>query len=130
MNWTFTGRHWTFTLLCGPIIFAVINGFDTNWSSNNYFDFFQLYPFMIFIGFLFSLPTYVFYILLLTHFKHKKIKMLNEKIALIIIVMIGVFITTALINGTVWLDLAISYSISSIITGLFFTQYFKDETES
>ncbi|WP_291150483.1 hypothetical protein [Flavobacterium sp. UBA7680] len=130
MNWTFTGRHWTFTLLCGPFIFALINGFNTNWSPNNYLDFFQLYPFTIFIGLLFSLPTYSFYIVLFTFFKNKKIKTINEKAALIIIVIIGIFITTSLINGTVWLDLAISYSISSIITGLFFTQYFKDHEES
>lgn len=130
MNWTFTGRHWAFTLLFGPFIFALINGFNTNWSSNNYFDFFQLYPLTILIGLLFSLPTYVFYIVLFTFFKNQKIKTINEKAALIIIVIIGIFITTALINGTVWLDLAISYSISSIITGLFFTQYFKDQEES
>jgi hypothetical protein len=35
---------------------------------------------------------------------------------LIIIVVSGIFITTALINGTLWYDIAISYSISSITT--------------
>ncbi|WP_207759863.1 hypothetical protein [Flavobacterium hibernum] len=47
-----------------------------------------------------------------------------------IIVVIGIFITTGLINGTVWFVLAISYSISSITAGIFLMRYFKNETES
>lgn len=121
-------RHWIFTLLCGPIIFAIINGFTSNWSANNFYGFFQLYPFAIILGLLFSLPTYIFYMLIFLLFKN--IKMIYERIILVTIVIIGVFITTALINGIVWFDLAISYSISSIIAGIFFTMYFKNETES
>jgi hypothetical protein len=117
-------RHWLFTLLCGPIIFAIINGFNYNWSSKNLFDFFQLYPFTILVGLILSMPTYIFYILISFIFKNKNIKMIYERIVLVIIVIIGVFITTALINGIIWFDLAISYSISSIISGIFFYNVF------
>jgi hypothetical protein len=124
MNKIFMLRHWLFTLLCGPIIFAIINGFNYNWSSKNLFDFFQLYPFTILVGLILSMPTYIFYILISFIFKNKNIKMIYERIVLVIIVIIGVFITTALINGIIWFDLAISYSISSIISGIFFYNVF------
>jgi biotin transporter BioY len=82
---------------------------------------------MVIIGLLFSLPTYLFYIFITTVLKNKNIKIAYEKTILIIFVISGVFITTALINGTVWFDLAISYSLSTIIATLFFTMYFKND---
>ena len=127
MNSIFLLRHWIFTLLLGPIIFSIINGYSANWSSRNFSDFFQLYPLMVIMGLLFSLPTYLFYIFITTVLKNKNIKIAYEKTILIIFVISGVFITTALINGTVWLDLAISYSLSTIIATLFFTVYFKND---
>ncbi|KIO54094.1 hypothetical protein IW18_03610 [Flavobacterium hibernum] len=130
MNLIFIIRHWAFTLLLGPFIFAIINGLNTNWSSKNLFDFFQIYPLMIFMGLLFSLPTYICISILFTVFKNKKIQPCCAKTILMIIVVIGIFITTGLINGTVWFVLAISYSISSITAGIFLMRYFKNETES
>lgn len=127
MNSIFLLRHWIFTLLLGTIIFSIINGYSANWSSRNFSDFFQLYPFMVIIGLLFSLPTYLLYIFITTVLKNKNIKIVHEKTILIIFVISGVFITTALINGTVWFDLAISYSLSSIIATFFFTMYFKND---
>lgn len=130
MSRIFIARHWIFTLICGPIIFAIINGLNANWSSRNFFDFLQLYPLMMLMGLLFSMPTYILYSIMFVVFKNKEIQIIYAKIILIIIVIIGVFITTALINGTVWFDLALSYSISSIFVGLYFMLYFKNETES
>lgn len=120
-------RHWIFTLLCGPIMFAIINGFTSNWTTNNLYGFLQVYPFMILIGLLFSVPTYVFYSILFAVFKNKKIQPIYAKMTLIVIVTIGVFITTALINGTVWFDFALSYSISSIIVGLSLSSKYEEE---
>lgn len=130
MNLIFIARHWAFTLLLGPFFFAIINGLNTTWSLKNLFDFFQLYPFMILMGLLFSLPTYICISILFTFFKHKKLQSIYAKTILMIIVVIGIFITTGLINGTVWFDLALSYSIAAIATGIFFIQYYKNETES
>ena len=127
MNSIFLLRHWIFTLLLGTIIFSIINGYSANWSSRNFSDFFQLYPFMVIIGLLLSLPTYLLYIFITTVLKNKNIKIVHEKTILIIFVISGVFITTALINGTVWFDLAISYSLSTIIATFFFTMYFKND---
>jgi hypothetical protein len=129
MNQIFVLRHWTFTLLSGPLIFAIINGFTSNWNGNNLYGFFQVYPFMVFLGLLSSLPTYIFYFFILFIFKNKNVKMIYKRLILVTIVIIGVFITTALINGIVWLDIAISYSIASIIVGIFFTVYFKNDEE-
>ncbi|SHM22596.1 hypothetical protein [Flavobacterium chilense] len=127
MNAIFLLRHWIFTLLLGTIIFSIINGYSANWSSRNFSDFFQLYPFMVIIGLLLSLPTYLLYIFITTVLKNKNIKIVHEKTILIIFVISGVFITTALINGTVWFDLAISYSLSTIIATFFFTMHFKND---
>ncbi|MFH7004420.1 hypothetical protein [Flavobacterium bizetiae] len=82
---------------------------------------------MAIIGLVFSLPTYFLYIFITTVLKNKNIKIVHEKTILIIFVMSGVFITTAFINGTVWFDLAISYSLSTIIATFFFTMYFKND---
>jgi len=82
---------------------------------------------MILIGLLFSVPTYVFYSILFAVFKNKKIQPIYAKMTLIVIVTIGVFITTALINGTVWFDFALSYSISSIIVGLSLSSKYEEE---
>lgn len=90
MNKIFMLRHCFFTLLCGPIIFAIINGYNYNWSSKNLSDFFQLYPFTILLGLILSLPTYIFYILISFLFKNKNIKMTYERIILVTIVIIGV----------------------------------------
>jgi hypothetical protein len=84
---------------------------------------------MVFLGLLSSLPTYIFYFFILFIFKNKNVKMIYKRLILVTIVIIGVFITTALINGIVWLDIAISYSIASIIVGIFFTVYFKNDEE-
>ena len=83
MNKIFIVKHWVFTLLCGPIIFLIVNGFNANWSSNNIFDFFQLYPFMILIGLLFSLPTYIFCSIIFVSFKTKNIKMIYKQTILL-----------------------------------------------
>lgn len=80
------------------------------------------------MGLAFSLPTYIFYSFVFNAIKNKSIKIMYEKMILMIIVVTGIFITTALINGTWWFDITISYSIASIITGLFFNMKFEDNT--
>lgn len=130
MNRDFILGHWILTLLCGPLIFAIIGLCSVEWNSDNLMNYMQLYPIMLFMGFAFSLPTYLIYSFVFRITKNKDIKMIYEKMILIIIVVCGIFITTAIIKGTLWFDIAISYSISSIIIGLFFKLNFKCDKES
>ncbi|PXY43964.1 hypothetical protein DMB68_16100 [Flavobacterium hydrophilum] len=118
MNWTFIGGHWILTLLCGPIIFILKNAVS-NLSDHNIFGFIELYPIMLIMGFAFSIPTYLLFSLIFVVLKNQNIRTIYTKIFFILIVVIGIWITTALISGTLWSDIAISYSITAVITGIF-----------
>lgn len=128
MNWIYIGGHWILTLLLGPIIFIIKNALS-NLSHHNIFGFLELYPVMLIMGFAFSIPTYILFSLIFVLIQDKNIKTIYVKIFFIMTVVIGIWITTALISGTLWFDIAISYSISTIIIGLFFKPDFKLSTQ-
>lgn len=128
MNWTFIGGHWILTLLFGPIIFILKNAVS-NLSHHNIFGFIELYPVMLIMGFAFSIPTYLLFSLIFVLIEDKNIKTIYTKIYFILLVLIGIWTTTVLISGTLWFDIAISYSISAVIIGLFFKSDFKLPTQ-
>lgn len=128
MKWEFVIWHWVLTLLCGPIFFSIVKSLNDS-NGGSFFSLLEIYPIMLFMGLAFSLPTYIFYSFVFNAIKNKSIKMIYRKMILIITVVTGIFITAALINGTWWFDIAISYSIASIITWLFFNMKFEDNTD-
>lgn len=125
MKWEFVICHWVLTLLCGPIFFSIVKPLNDS-NGVSFFSLLEIYLIMLFMGLIFSLPTYIFYSFVFDVIKNKSIKIIYGKIILIIIVVTGIFITTALIDGTWWFDIAISYSIACIITGLFLNLKFED----
>jgi hypothetical protein len=127
MKWEFVICHWVLTLLCGPIFFSIVKPLNDS-NGVSFFSLLEIYPMMLLMGLIFSLPTYIFYSFVFDLIKNKSIKIIYGKIILIIIVVTGIFITTALIDGTWWFDIAISYSIACIITWLFLNLKFEDNT--
>lgn len=111
--------HWIITLLSGPIILILINQLF-NSSFGSILGFFQIYPLMIIMGFMFSIPTYLLLIFIFMFIEEKSIKNSYIKIFFTLTVVIGIWITTAIIGGTISDNIAISYTIAAIIIGFFF----------
>ena len=126
MNRNYILGHWILTLLSGPFILILINQLS-NSSFGNVLGFFQIYPLMVIIGFMFSIPTYLLLIFIFICIEEKSIKNIYTKIFFILTVVIGIWATTAIIGGTISDNIAISYTIGAIIIGFFFKSKLKYE---
>lgn len=128
-DWIFLFKHWIFTLLLGPVISQLIM-YIIVLHPNKIVGLLEVFPLAFIFSLLFSIPTYIIYASAYNYFSKKDLPILLSKFILISIVVSSIFITSYLIKGYMWLDIAISYSISSIISGLFFKLNFKDEEEN
>ncbi len=126
MNWNYLFKHWFGTLALGPIIAQVVAYYSLD-KSHAFFGFFEYYPLYLFFGLFFSTPTYVLYGFLYHFLAMKNFPYRYAKPILISISVLGVFTTFWLIGGSMSFNGAISYSISSILTGLFFKLNFKKD---
>lgn len=124
MNYTYIIRHWILTLLSGPIIFILISQLS-NPSYRNVLSFFEIYPIMIIMGFMFSTPTYLLLIFIFMFIEEKSIKNLYKKIFFILTVIIGIWTTTTILGGTLSDNIAISYTIGACIFGLILKSNFN-----
>lgn len=116
MNRAFIFGHWILTLLCGPIILT-LKSYLPNSDTKNVLGFLEVYPIMVIIGLIFSIPTYVLFFFVFELIKDKNIKTIYIKSFFIFIVVIGIWVTTNIISGTLWSDIAISYSLTAIALG-------------
>lgn len=123
MNWSYLFKHWFGTLLIGPIIVDVIIYFNYTKIGG----LLEVYPIALIFSLIFSAPTYIIYGIIYYFLCQKNVKGLYSKIILIVIAVSGVHITTIIIKGNMMEDVAISYSISSIIIGLLFKLNFKND---
>jgi hypothetical protein len=124
MNYTYIIRHWILTLLSGPIIFILISQLS-NPSYRNVLSFFEIYPIMIIMGFMFSTPTYLLLIFIFMFIEEKSIKNLYKKIFFMLTVIIGIWTTTTILGGTLSDNIAISYTIGTCIFGLILKSNFN-----
>lgn len=125
----FLFKHWIFTLLLGPIISQLLM-YSTVLHANKIVGLLEVFPIAFIFSLVFSIPTYIVYAFIYYYLFKKNLPILFTKCILILIAVSGIFITAALMKGYMWFDIAISYSISSIITGLFFRLNFKNEEET
>lgn len=117
MNRAFIFGHWILTLLCGPIILT-LKSYLPNSNTKNVLGFLEVYPIMVIVGLIFSTPTYILFFFVFELIKEKNIKTIYIKLFFIFIVVIGIWITTNMISGTLWSDIPISYSLTAIALGL------------
>ena len=129
INFGYLFKHWIFTLIIGPIISQIIAFLPVFYPSQAV-GLLEMFPIVFIASFIFSIPTYIVYALVYYYFSTKDLSILYSKTILNVIPVIGFFITTAFIVGLLWNFIAVSYSISSIITGLIFNLDFKHEEES
>ena len=128
-NWIFLFKHWIFTLLLGPII-SLLLMYITELHPNKIVSLAEVFPIAFLFSLFFSIPTYIIYAIVYYYFSNKELPILFTKSILIFIAVSGIFITSSLMKGFMWFDIALSYSISSILTGLFFKLNFKSEEEN
>ena len=124
MNWSFLFKHWFGTLLIGPIVTDIIAYLIID-NSNKIGGLTEVYPIALLFGLIFSTPTYILYSLLYYLFAQKNINLNFAKIILIVFAVLGVIVTGQIIKGNMIENSIIAYSISSIMTGLFFKLNFK-----
>lgn len=131
MDWNYLLRLWLLTLICGPIVFF-IEGFlfASNASASSIFSFFEFYHLMLLMSAIFSLPTFMFSICFFVFLENHNLKSNYIKVILTSTFVIGIFTTLKIINGSIAMDIAISYSIAAIIIGLSFQLKQSNDHES
>lgn len=125
INWIYLFKHWGFTLLLGPIV-SEISMYITISQPNKIVGLLEVYPIAIIFSLLFSSPTYILYAFLYYYLARTSINLNFAKVILISFAVIGVISTTLIIKGSIMKDIAISYSVASIITGIFLKLKFTE----
>jgi len=129
IDWSYLFKHWIFSLLLGPVISQII-AFIPVFYPSQAIGLLEIFPVVFIVSLVFSIPTYIIYALVFDYISTKDLPILLSKTILNSIPIIGVFITTAFIGGTLWYFIAVSYSISSIIIGVIFNLNFQEEEEN
>jgi hypothetical protein len=125
MNWNYLFKHWFSTLLLAPIVSQIIM-YIYGVNPHKIVGLLEVYPISLIFGLFFSAPTYVLYALLYLYLARNTVNLKISKIILISLAVLGVITTTLIIKGSMMQDIAISYSISSIITGIFIKLNFEE----
>lgn len=127
-DWNYFFKNAIFTLLLGPVISQIIT-FLPVFHAIHLLSLLGMFPIVFIASLIFSIPTYIVYAFVYNYLFTKDLSILYSKTILISIPIIGVFITTAFIGGTLWYFIAVSYSISSLVSGLLFNLDFRIEEE-
>jgi len=112
MQWSYLFKHWSATLIM-PLLLTEIHH---NYSI-------ELLAIGFLFGFVFSLPTYLFYAIVFQSLQKETISITVKKIILIATSTFGIIVTFALISGDlkgVFTYDVFIYIITSVITGIFF----------
>jgi hypothetical protein len=109
--------HWALTILLTPFMSQAIDFFFGE-NPHQVVALLEVYPVSLFFSIVFSLPTFLIYLICFYFLSKQEVTLVIAKLILIIISVLGIFITQTIIKGTMSNDITIAYSISSIIVGL------------
>ena len=118
LNWNFVIGHWVFTLLFAPFIAQAIEYIFCK-KPHQIAGLVELYPITLLFSIFFSLPTVLIYLIIFLLLSRSKVKSILAKSVLISISVIGIYITQMQIGGSMTWEIITSFSVSSIIIGLF-----------
>ena len=119
MNSSFLFKHWGTTLLLGPLASQIINRLFVL-NPHQVVGLFEFYPISLLFSLILSIPTYIFYGLVYYQLGLHQVKTRDSKLILITVSALGVVLTTVILSGSMSEDIALSYSVSTIIAGLSF----------
>jgi hypothetical protein len=117
MKREFVFKHWFFTLLFAPLTSQVIHSICGKWP-HQIVGLLEIYPITLLFSLAFSLPTYLVYLSVFYFLTKQGINLKLLKVVLIIVSVLGIFITQLIIQGSMSEDIIISYSITTVIVGL------------
>ncbi len=124
MKWNYLFKHWFFTILLGPVVSQIIM-YVTILNPHKIVGLLEVYPLSIMFGLFFSTPTYILYAIIYYFLAKNNINIMFSKAILILFTVSGVIVTTSIIKGNMMFDIALSFSIAAVITGLFFKLKFN-----
>ncbi|SEH77031.1 hypothetical protein SAMN02927937_01334 [Paenimyroides aquimaris] len=118
MQWSYLFKHWFATLLIAPFLTDLLFYIDPN--NHKIGGFVEVYPIIIWLSFLFSIPTYAVYSIVFYYLKKKQFSLIFSKRILIAISVVGIFITFTLIFPDIYFPATLAYMLTSLVTGIFF----------
>jgi len=116
LNLGYPLRHWLTSLAIGPFIafiYETISYKVPNDALGTYFLF-------VTFGLVFSLPTFILYVLTFNKLLQTKMSGWTIKVVLDIVAVLGVIVTFSLIKGSMTLKASIFYSVAILISSTFF----------
>src|SRR5690606_22152493 len=118
MQWSYLFKHWFATLLIAPFLTDLLFYIDPN--NHKIGGFVEVYPIIIWLSFLFSIPTYAVYSIVFYYLKKKQFSLIFSKRILTAISVVGIFITFTLIFPDIYFPATLAYMLTSLVTGIFF----------
>lgn len=117
MKRTYLFGHWALTLLLAPVTSQVIQ-YIFRRNFHQVVGLLEVYPFTILFSIAFSLPTYLVYMICFYFLSKHEVSFVISKAVLILVSVLGIYITQTIISGTMSQQIIIAYSVTSIIVGL------------
>lgn len=118
MRWSYVFKHWGSTLLLGTTILTLVSGFKFLSPSEigNALAWFTIY---LIFSIIYSIPTLIVYLLVVYLLVGKNIDSRWIKFILIFVTIVGITLTSSLIDSDLLMNLSIYYSLSSVVMGIF-----------
>ncbi|TMI62591.1 MAG: hypothetical protein E6H07_14345 [Bacteroidetes bacterium] len=105
------------TLLIAPFTSQAIEYiFGTN--PHEIVGLLEVYPITLLFSIAFSIPTFLIYLICFYFLSKQDINFWGSKFILIAVTVLGIFITQAIIKGSMSQDIIIAYSVTAIFVGL------------
>jgi hypothetical protein len=109
--------HWMLTLLIAPFTSQAIEYFYGA-SPHQVAGLLEVYPISLLFSVVFSLPTFLVYLACFYFLSRRATNLAVAKLVLILVSVLGIYITEAIIKGSMSRDIIIAYSVTSIILGM------------
>jgi len=119
MQWNYLFKHWFVTLLIALFLSDLL--LHINPANNKIDGLVNGYFVVVYMSFIFPLPTYIIYTAVFNYLKKKRFSIIFSKRILIVIAVVGVFITFTLgFPFMYYFPATLGYILISLFTGIFF----------
>jgi len=108
--------HWGLTLLLAPLTSQAIQ-YILGTNPHQVVGLLEVYPITLLFSIAFSLPTFLVYLTCFYFLSRHDINFVLSKVILIVVSVLGIYITQTIIKGTMSQDIIIAYSVTAIIVG-------------
>ena len=117
MRRTYLFGHWALTLLLAPFMSQTID-FIFGKNPHQVVGLLEVYPISFLFSIAFSLPTFLIYLACFYFLSKHDVNFIISKVILILISVLGIFITQRIIEGSMSKEIIVAYSVTSLIVGL------------